>query len=115
MRYLPLKKERDWLIIVCPFDTEIDGEIIYSGRIESFETDKLAKLLDYRIDRGSNKVIFAKYDKLFDGEQLNWLDQKFWDVRRTEAMEEGLKKSWQSVLKHFPKVKKIKFVKLYIK
>ena len=74
---------------------DFEGYPIYNGHKLGVENNLLAEVLDYRIDRGTGKIHFLKYDKVVT--EPNHLDLKMWEIGRGESMQKNLLDSWISL------------------
>ena len=74
---------------------DFDGVEIFRGHKLEPEWDLLSEILDYRIDRGKNKIYFLKYDKVVD--EPDFMIGEMWEVGREELYKKNLLDSWASL------------------
>ena len=74
---------------------EIEGYPIYSGHKLAVDSNLLAEILDYRIEKSTGKINFLRYDKVIS--EHNHLDLTLWDVGKKESIEKNLFDSWISL------------------
>lgn len=74
---------------------ETDGKLVYKGHKLGVDENTLSEILDYRIERSTNKIHFLKYDKIEDSP--DYLDLNQWKIGRIDSMNIGLLESWMSL------------------
>ena len=74
---------------------EVEGYPIYNGHKLAVDSNLLAEILDYRIEKLTGKIHFLKYDKVTS--TPNHLDQSMWNIGKKESIEKNLFDSWISL------------------
>ncbi len=95
MSYLVFKSDNRREFRIYPDSAEVEGQIIYKGHKLGVELNLLSQLIDYRIERSSNKVLFLRYDKVTDS--VSNLDSKIWKVSTSESFDKQILESWESM------------------
>lgn len=76
---------------------ESEGDIIYKGHKLGVELNLLSKLIDYRIEKSSNRILVLKYDKVVD--TVSVLDTNIWKIGTSESLDKLISESWESLQK----------------
>lgn len=111
MNYLISKSDNRKEIRVYPEGVEFEGDIIYKGHKLGVEIDLLSKIIDFRTERASNRILFLKYDKITDKVILS--DRDIWKISSTESFEKEIMNSWD-LIKELLEKKVGKFRKILI-
>jgi hypothetical protein len=111
MSYLVFKNDsrREFRLYVD--GSEYEGQIIYKGHKLSLEANLLSQLIDYRIERSTNKVFYLQYDKITEG--VSHLDKNIWKTSTSESFEKSIMDSWESMQRAL-EIKVGKFRKILI-
>jgi hypothetical protein len=109
MNYLVFKSDfrREFRLYID--GNEVEGQIIYKGHKLGVEVNLLSQLIDFRIERSTNKISFLQYDKITEGVTL--LDKNIWKISIQDSFDKNILESWDSLLraseKKFGKFRKI--------
>lgn len=95
MNYLVFKNDSRREFRLYVEGSEYEGQIIYKGHKLSLEVNLLSQLIDYRIERSSNKIFYLQYDKITDG--VSNLDKNIWKISSSESFEKSIMDSWESM------------------
>lgn len=95
MDYLVLKQEARKQIRIYPDGSKFDGQILYKGHKLGVEIDLLTKIIDYRIERSTNKISFLIYEKVSD--VVSHVDTTIWKFSSPDSFEKNIIESWESV------------------
>lgn len=95
MDYLVLKQEARKQIRIYPDGMKFDGQILYKGHKLGVEIDLLTKIIDYRIERSTNKISFLIYEKVSD--VVSHVDTTIWKFSSIDSFEKNILESWESV------------------
>ena len=74
----------------------IDGNIIYNGHKLAVETNLLLEIIDYRIEKSTNKIYFLNYTNV--DFPPNHIELSLWDVGKQESIDRNLFESWMSLI-----------------
>jgi hypothetical protein len=74
---------------------DVDGDVIFKGHKLEPEFNLLSEILEYRIERSTNKVYFLKYDKMIG--DPDFMKIEMWNVGREESVKKNLLDSWISL------------------
>jgi hypothetical protein len=74
---------------------DFDGIEIFRGHKLEPEYNLLSEILDYRIDRGKNKIYFLKYDKVVT--EPDFMIGEMWDMGKEDTYKKNLLDSWSSL------------------
>jgi len=75
--------------------SDYEGNIIYKGHKLGLELNSLSQLIDYRIEKTSNRVSVLMYDKI--KENVSVLDASIWKIGSSENLGKLILESWESV------------------
>lgn len=78
-------------------DEPTEGNIIYRGHKLGIDDKILQEILDYRIEKSTNKVLYLKYDKIIG--EINHKNQDIWENGKIESLYKNLLDSWMSLSK----------------
>lgn len=74
-----------------------EGNLIYKGHKLGLESNLLLEILDFRIEKSSNKIHFLNYDKVED--EISTHNSKIWTIGRPESLDRNLLDSWMTLNK----------------
>lgn len=111
MNYIVLKKDGRQELRLYKEGEESEGQILFEGHKLSLEANQLERILDYRIEKSSNKLHFLIYDKIEEGVTIT--DISIWKVSNSESFDRQILSSWESAQKALEK-KVGKFRKILI-
>jgi hypothetical protein len=111
MNYVVFKtaNRKEYRIYVDGQDYE--GVLIYKGHKLSIELDSLSQLIDYRIERTTNRISVLNYEKVKD--RVDIFDKNQWLIGTSDNFAQLLIQSWESLLKTL-EIKSGKFRKILI-
>ena len=94
----------------------IEGTQISKGHKLGLETGLLLEILEYRIEKSTNKIHFLNYDKV--EESIDTLNSKLWTIGKKESLQKNLLDSWISLNRkmrmQFGDFRKVVVTKVYI-
>jgi hypothetical protein len=94
----------------------VDGHEIYKGHKLGVEDSLLYEILDFRIEKSTNKILFLKYDKIIN--EIDHKDSTLWEDGKMESISKNLLDSWislcRSMREKFGDFRKIIITKVYI-
>ena len=76
---------------------EHDGIIIYKGHKLGVELNLLSQLIDFRVEKTSNRISVLNYEKITD--KVNTFDKNQWLVGNSDNFANLLIQSWESIQK----------------
>ena len=76
---------------------EYEGRLVYKGHKLGVELDLLSHLIDFRIDRTSNRISVLNYEKV--EENVDILNKNQWFVGTSDNLGNLLNESWNSLQK----------------
>lgn len=95
MSYLVSKIDSKHQFRVYLDGVDTEGDILYKGHKMGITDDILSQIIDYRIERISDKVFFLKYNLVdIDIDRTN-INQ--WSSGRVDTMRDDLYESWLSL------------------
>jgi hypothetical protein len=94
MNYIILKKDARKEFRLYVEGNESEGQVLYKGHKLSLEVNQLGKILDYRMEKSSNKLHFLIYDKI--KESVTIADTSIWRVSSSESFDRQILESWES-------------------
>ena len=83
------------------FNGDYDGMVIYKGDKRGVETELLFDIIDYRIDRSTNKVFVLRYDKIKS--KISRLDDSLWQKITPSLLPMYLRETWDSLVSSLPR------------
>ena len=77
--------------------SEYDGVLIHKGHKLGVELNLLSQLIDFRVERASNRISVLDYEKIVD--KVNTFDENQWLVGTSDNFANLLIQSWESIQK----------------
>lgn len=74
-----------------------EGSLIYKGHKLGLESNLLLEILDFRLEKSSNRIHFLNYEKVED--EITTQNSKIWIIGRRESLDRNLLDSWMSLNK----------------
>lgn len=78
-------------------NTKYEGLLIYKGHKLGIELSLLSQLIDFRIEKSSNKISILNYEKAKD--RVDHLNKDHWFIGTSDSVGKLLMESWESIQK----------------